>query len=263
MLKEKFSCTRDGLTIRGYIYRKNNQNMPVAILSHGFMGNHKMCKNYAKYFCEKGFAAFIFDFNGGGLGSKSDGKTTDMSVLTEVKDLKAVIDFAASQSYVNKSEITLVGLSQGGFVSGMVAAQLQEKIKRLIMFYPALCIPDDARKGSMILAKFDPENVPETFKCGLMKLGSVFATDVNKLDANNEISGYKGPVLIIHGTNDPIVNVQYSKDAYDAYMAKRKDDEDAKEVSCLYIDGANHGFMGKNKKIWNAAALAKVDEFLK
>lgn len=263
MVIEKFSCNREGLTIRGYVYRENNENMPIAILSHGFMGNHKMCKNYAKYFSKKGFATFIYDFNGGGLGSKSDGKTTDMSVLTEVKDLKAVIDFATSQSYVNKSEVTLIGLSQGGFVSGMVAAQLQEKIKRLIMFYPALCIPDDARKGSMILAKFDPVNVPETFKCGFMKLGSVFATDVNKLNANEEISGYKGPVLIIHGTKDSIVDVQYSKDAYDAYMAKRKDDTNAKEVSCLYIDGANHGFIGKNKKLWNEIALTKVDEFLK
>ena len=87
MIKERFSCTRDGLTIRGYVYRENNKNMPAAILSHGFMGNHKMCKNYAKYFCKKGFAAFIFDFNGGGLGSKSDGKSEKQVVFVRAMPL--------------------------------------------------------------------------------------------------------------------------------------------------------------------------------
>lgn len=262
MIKEEFSCVRDNLTIRGYVYRDENLNKPVVILSHGFMGTHKMCIDYAEYFCKKGYAAFIYDFNGGGIGSKSDGSVSDMTVLTEAEDLKAVINFASAQPYVNKDDITLVGLSQGGFVSAIVAAKLQDKIKRLIMFYPALCIPDDARKGSMIFAKFDPENVPEIVKCGPMKLGRCFVTDVNKLNANDEISGYKGPVLIIHGTKDRIVNIEYSKKAKEAYLEKRKDDPEAKEVRSLYIEGANHGFMGLKKKKWNAAAFSEIDRFL-
>lgn len=32
---------------------------------------------------------------------------------------------------------------KGGFVSSLVAAELKDKIKNLIMLYPALCIPDN------------------------------------------------------------------------------------------------------------------------
>ena len=35
--KTKFSCLRDGLTIRGYEYRPQGEKLPIAIVSHGFM----------------------------------------------------------------------------------------------------------------------------------------------------------------------------------------------------------------------------------
>lgn len=57
------------------------------------------------------------------MKGKSDGNTTDMSVLTEVKDLEAVIEYAESKTYTNSSKILLMGCSQGGFVSVITAAK--------------------------------------------------------------------------------------------------------------------------------------------
>lgn len=57
------------------------------------------------------------------MKGKSDGNTTDMSVLTEVKDLEAVIEYAESKTYTNSSKILLMGCSQGGFVSAITAAK--------------------------------------------------------------------------------------------------------------------------------------------
>lgn len=115
----KFRCKRDGLTIEGLLYfpKGRQENLPLAILSHGFMGNYQTIKKYAIAFTKMGFAALIFDFNGGGIRCHSEGKTEDMSVLTEVEDLKAVIKAASAFSFINKDELTLVGFSQGGFVS--------------------------------------------------------------------------------------------------------------------------------------------------
>ena len=88
-----FSCSREGLTIRGTEYRPIGGNLPAAIVSHGFMANQDTVRHYARHLAEIGYAAYCFDFNGGSvMGSKSTGKTTDMSVLTEVMDLEAVID---------------------------------------------------------------------------------------------------------------------------------------------------------------------------
>lgn len=88
--KTKFSCTRDGLTVRGCEYRPAGENLPIAIVSHGFMANMMTVRHYAELLAEMGYAAFCFDFCGGCvMMGKSDGKTTAMSVLTEVKDLCA------------------------------------------------------------------------------------------------------------------------------------------------------------------------------
>lgn len=40
---------------------------------------------------------------------KSDGKTTEMSVLTETKDLKAVIEYVRNLSYTDSEKILLMG----------------------------------------------------------------------------------------------------------------------------------------------------------
>ena len=146
IFQEEFTCMRGKLTIRGTLYRQDLDNQPIVIISHGFMANRKSVKVYARQFAAWGYAAFTFDFNGGSIVSQSNGKSTDMSVFTEVKDLMAVIRFAREQSFVNPDRLTLMGCSQGGFVSAMTAAQLKGQVTRLILFYPALCIPDDARR---------------------------------------------------------------------------------------------------------------------
>lgn len=110
-----------------------------------------------------------------------------------------------------------MGCSQGGFVSALVAAKNNFPIEKLVLFYPALCIPDDARAGKMMMAKFDPQNVPDTFRCGLMKLGCCYAMDVMQMDAFAEIKNYAGRVCIVHGTKDKIVDVSYAKRAAEAY----------------------------------------------
>ena len=93
MSESGFECSREGLTIRGTEYRPAGSNLPAAIVCHGFMANQSTVRHYARYLAKMGYAACCFDFNGGSvIGGKSDGKTTDMSVLTEVMDLEAVIE---------------------------------------------------------------------------------------------------------------------------------------------------------------------------
>ena len=122
-----------------------------------------------------------------------------MSVLTEVEDLIAVINYVKTLPYVSPAQITLMGCSQGGFVSALTAVKLNNQIEKLILFYPALCIPDDARQGKMKMAKFDPSNIPTQIKCGPMRLGRRYAADVLDMNPFDAISPYDGPVLIIHG----------------------------------------------------------------
>lgn len=261
--KSKFECMRDGLTIRGTQYLpavEEGKKLPPIIVSHGFMANQQTVKSYAKQFAKWGYAAYIFDFCGGCvMGGKSDGKTTDMSVLTEKEDLKAVIEYVKERSYVDASRLVLMGCSQGGFVSALAAAELQEQVAKLLLFYPALCIPDDARRGKMMFAEFDPQNIPELIKCGPMKLGRVYPQDVIGMDPFTEIAGYDGPVLIVHGTADDIVDLSYAQRAWETFRDTRKERE-LSGVAChlCTIEGAKHGFSREADKI----AMQAVREFM-
>ena len=272
IVKTAFSCERDGLTIRGTQYRPaGGNNLPIAIVSHGFMANGQSVAHYAKRLAKWGFAAFCFDFSGGCIKGKSDGKTTDMSVLTEKEDLKAVIAYAQSLDYtqgnpsrfssgqmdsecssghVQKARLVLVGCSQGGFVSALTAAELQDQVSGLILFYPALCIPDDAREGHMIFARFDPQNIPEVVPCGPMKLGKIYPQAVMEMDPFAEIAAYKGPVLLVHGTADKIVDATYARRAHEAYGERR--------CTLQMIEGGTHGF----KKGADNAAMFGMKQFL-
>lgn len=255
--ESRFGCSREGLAIRGTEYRPAGSNLPAAIVSHGFMANQKTVRHYAKHLAKMGYAAYCFDFNGGSVaGSKSDGKTTDMSVLTEVMDLEAVIDHVLQLPYIDGSKgILLMGCSQGGFVSALTAARRKEQVSRLILFYPAFCIPDDARAGKMMFAQFDPCNVPERLNCGPMRLGRRYVTDVLDMDPFVEIIPYPGPVLIVHGTDDNIVHPDYAHRAFEAY-SKRQVPETS--VCMEMIEGGGHGFLKK----YDALAMAKLGRFI-
>ena len=247
ILKESFSCQRGGLTIRGTQYRPaDGHDLPAAIVCHGFMANQGTVRRYARFLAGKGYAAFCFDFCGGCvIGGRSDGATTDMSVLTGISDLEAVMGHVAGLPHVRPGRSLLMGCSQGGFVAALTAARLKSAVSRLILFSPALCIPDDARAGRMMFARFDPTHIPETFRCGPMKLGRRYAADVLDMDPFAEISTYQGPVMIVHGDRDPIVDISYAERANKAYIAKRTA---SAPVKLVIIKGAGHGFSRKADK---------------
>ncbi len=250
IVHEEFTVERDGLTMHGSMFRpKGAGPFPTIVVSHEFMMNRLTTLPHAFMFARLGFAAFCYDFNGGGSISQSDGKTTDMSVLTETKDLKAVIDYVSKQPYTDMDRFQLMGCSQGGFVSALVAAELgADKVKRLILYYPALSIPDDARKGSMLMAKFDPKNVPDKLFCGPIILGKTYPETVMDWDPFPMISKYHGPVLLVGGDKDHVVDYSYFVKAYDAYVAGNKEALAKGEISELpqveleTIRGGEHMF---------------------
>ena len=230
-----FECQRGNLTIRGYAYGEPLPDKQAVIISHGFLANQSTTRDYALTLAEDGFLTVTFDFNGGGIGSKSDGKTVDMTLLTEKEDLLSVV--AAVQAQYHPASISLMGCSQGGFVSALTAKELGKgTVSGLILFYPALCIPDDARKGHMMFYRFDPNNVPDILGHIPMKLGGDYARVVMDMDPFEEIRGYDGPTLLVHGTEDNVVNINYARKAKDCFAV------------CEYheIIGGGHGFSGKH-----------------
>ncbi|MCR4940164.1 MAG: alpha/beta hydrolase [Treponemataceae bacterium] len=251
IIKCPFSCQRERLTIRGHIFRQAaaEGKKPAIILSHGFLGDEAPLSHYAEVMVKIGYTAVTFDFNGGGPKSTSSGNSIDMTVLTEKEDLLAVVKYISSLEDIDSENISLMGFSQGGFVSALAAAQLKDRIKKLILFFPALCIPDHARQGKMMLMTFDPENPPPLICQDPMPVGRNYALTAQKLDPYKEISGFEGETFIIHGTADKAVNVEYSRKARSIY----------KKLVYKEIEGAGHGFTGADDE----AAIRAVTDFCK
>ena len=243
IIEKSFTCDKDGFKIRGMQYLpsdfEQNRKYPIVILSHGFLGNYTHMADFGRDFASIGYVACSFSFCGSSLAGQSrqtasDGKSTDMTITTQVQDLAAVKNFILQQTYADAERLVLLGVSQGGFVSGLAAAADPDMVKKLIMIFPALCIPDDARRGRLAGSSYDPNHVPDVIDCGQTLLGKAFHEDVADRDPYQELAAYKGPVLILHGREDELVADTYSIQAQKRYE---------KGQCCLHqIADMGHGY---------------------
>lgn len=228
-------CENNGNKIYGVAYIPDtDEKVPLVITCHGLGTNHEAGIGYAKHYAEKGIAAYTFDFCGGTKSTdtnKSDGKSTDMSVMTEVSDLEAVLNTALTWDFVDKDRVFFQGGSMGGLVSSIAGLRQQGKIAGLILLYPAFGIYNfihyayssyDSISGTM-------EIVSD------MVIGEAFAKDLWDYDVKEHLAEFTKPVIIIQGTEDDIVLPETAEQAAGLYP----------DCELKMIEGAGHGFGGE------------------
>lgn len=244
VIREKLMLDSDGKQVFGQMYRPEGaEKAPLIIVSHGFNGSYVFGQPYAKELVPLGYAVYCFDFPGGSARSKSEGATTDMSIFSEKADLLRIIAQLSALNYIDSEHITLIGESQGGMVSALVASELKDRIEKLVLVYPALCIKDD-----WIKMYPDVDEGPDTLDFWGLKLGKTYYRDLYDLDVYKAITQYEGPVFIVHGDNDPVVNVSYSILAQKEY----------KNARLVILPGEGHGFSRDGSK----QAIAFIRNFL-
>ena len=237
--------------LRGTLYLPDiskNKKVPLIITSHELGGNATMpwWKNYASHWACEGIAVFAFDFAGGGEKSRSDGNTTNMSVLTEADDLETVFTEAKKWDFVNTSKIILAGGSQGGGVASIVASKNQKELAALILLYPAFYLPDDLHQ------KFpDLSQVPDVHRRnGMINVGRRFVKDMYDYDYFANMPDFKKPVLIVHGDSDKTAPHSYSVKAAGLYP----------NATLYTVKGAGHIFITQE---YQEEFLQQADKFLK
>lgn len=178
----------------------DEEKYPTIILSHGLSLNHTYMMEYAEKLQKHNIAVYIFDFRGGGYDSKSDGKISDMTLLTEVEDLNLVIDIIKKEDFVDTKQVYLGGHSQGGLISTLVA-QNRDDIRALFLFAPAYVIPSDVKE-----TKRRTKNV-----LNLMPehLGEKYINSARNLDIYNVIKDIDTSVYIFQGYKDERVPIDY------------------------------------------------------
>ena len=248
---------RDTNRIYGVMYYNpvTSKKQPAVILSHSSSLTHEAMRGYASAIAKMGYAAYCFDFCGGSDKSKSGGSTDDMTVFTEVEDLRAVVKTVKSLGYVEPSEVYLLGSSQGGLVSALLADECPDDFAGMILFYPAFNIPE-------MVSKFSGFGNWGDFG-GMMSMSEKYINSIKDFDVWSHIGKFSKPVCIIHGTADIIVPISNSEKAVGLYPS----------ATLNKIEGANHGFNAANlgsmgsmmgaSADYDSVVLPIVESFLK
>ena len=204
------------LYARAYIPDVQGQ-VPLVIYSHGLGASVEHDEEVQKTLAKSGVAVFSFEFAGGSSSTypKSEGATTDMSVLTEMQNLRDALQFASSLPFFKADRIYLMGSSQGGFVSALMAQEVSN-LAGVFLLYPAFSLPDDIRST---FPKLD--EAPETFNLLGTKISKKYLVDVYPIDAYEGLSKITAPVHIYHGADDFIVPITASKKAVKALKDAR------------------------------------------
>lgn len=176
--QEESIISSSGEKIYGILYLPKKKNSNTVILCHGFGGTHEDMVPYAEYLAKYGYVTYVFDFRGGSPKSKSEGSTTKMTPLTEKNDLSDVYEYLIKQDYVKTGKVYIIGNSQGGFVSSMYAAENKDKVAGLLLLFPALVIPDNARD-----LYSDKNSIPDTIDFMGMTISKEYYLSIYDMNA--------------------------------------------------------------------------------
>ncbi len=243
--KKEWIVTGNGRQIYGVLYIPEGGTIKGGvILSHGYNGSHEHFDRECSVLAENGYYAYAYDFCGGSANGLSRGlETTEMTLFTEKEDLLAVFDAVSGLEPLQGKEVCLLGGSQGGCVTALAAAELKERAARVVLYYPALMIPDNWRETYKTT-----EEIPEVTDFWGMKLGRIFFTSMHDFSTYDHIGAYQNPVLILHGDRDEIVPMDVAEKAAEILP----------DAKLIVLEGEGHGFTAEGTE----KALKCILDFL-
>ena len=195
----------------------------LVVLGHGVTGNkdRPLLIAIANGLEEKGWPCIRFSFSGNG---DSEGRFEQSKITKEVADLKTVLGTVPQEK-----RIAYIGHSMGAAV-GVIAAASSLDIQALVSLAGMTYTADFVKRefGDVVPGEgnmWDEEGCP---------LSQEYVDDLNGIgDTLGLGSQVRQPWLFVHGTEDDVVPI---KDSLDAFSAARCEKE------LLEIPGAGHAF---------------------
>lgn len=186
----------DGFMLEGWTI-VSNPTQPWIILCHGLGTNRANVLEIAARLAKQGFNLFLFDFRGHG---GSDGRTTSFG-WQEQRDLEGALAFLGQQPDIPAKPYGIYGISLGGSVALMVAAQ-DERIGAVVVDSPYDNLEDTLGHHLKLLYPVLPRVpflwfVTVTYR---LRFG-VWPRRVSPREAVSVLS--PRPLLLIQGEQDP------------------------------------------------------------
>ncbi len=224
--------TNDGLTLWGMLHLPDGPGPhPSVVFLHGFTGQRYepgwIYVRVARVLAAASIAVFRFDCR---FSGESDGEFSDMTISTEISDAMRAADLMAVRHDMDPGRMGLLGFSMGGTVAAETAARRND-IRSLCLWSPVsdpvYQFGDRAR-----------EMTGDTLDLGPVVLGRGFVDDLPNHSPVEATRRWGGPLRVIHGTADPVVDVSSGR----AYL----DGPGRREI--VEVEGAEHGWFGADKQ---------------
>lgn len=181
----------DGLQIVGW-YAPSDSGK-IVLLLHGHSGNRDQLLEHAQYIVEAGYGALLIDFRNHG---ESDGRITSMG-YHETKDARAAYRFLQARD--NVEQIVIWGHSMGG----AVASRLMSEVHAAGLFIEATF----ADFPSLVRFGAEQRGVPARPISDVLVYiyGLLSQSDFNEFRPIEYLVGIETPVLLFHGSDDPVI----------------------------------------------------------
>ena len=229
---KEFYITDDGIRLHakldmpeGY---KDGDKCPLAIVIHGLTGHMEETHIIAaaKTFRDLGIATLRVEMYGHG---NSDGRFCDHTLFKWLGNVMAVMRYARTLDFV--TDMYICGHSQGGLTAMLTAGMYPDIFRAGIFLSPASMVPGLAREGKLFKLSFDPCSIPdELYVSDTEAVTSDYVRAAQLIEMDSAISRFTKPALIVHGTEDEAIPVEYSEQLADKY----------KNARLVIIEGDDH-----------------------
>ncbi|WP_234978420.1 alpha/beta hydrolase [Bacillus tuaregi] len=214
---------------------EEGERYPLIIICHGFIGSKvgvdRLFVKAAQEFNKEQSIVLRFDLAGCGESSGEYGKT---GLHDFIDQLATVIEFASKNiMQIDRNQITLLGHSLGG-ATAVLTAVMDKRIKRLVLWSAAALPYKDIRRivGKEKVRLLKHESEIDYLGYSLTK---PFFDSLVGYEPLQTAVQYTGNVLIVHGTGDEDLPVQYAKEYARAFSQRQMG-----RVTSYEIAGANH-----------------------
>ncbi|ANS73186.1 permease [Paenibacillus yonginensis] len=210
--------------------------VPLALICHGFVGSRigvdRLFVTTARELADAGYLVIRFDYLGCGESTGSYGREGLASMVAQTK---AVLDYGISCGDVDPTQVTLIGHSLGGAVAVATAAS-DRRVKNLVLWSSVGYPFSDIVKITGRQLYDDSVKYGHADFLGY-ELTPVFFESLAAYQPFQEINKFQGNVLVVHGTSDDVIPVDYAF-LYQKVLWTRQEGRCDKEI----IFQANHTY---------------------
>ncbi|WP_080832846.1 alpha/beta hydrolase [Cohnella massiliensis] len=214
-MERPFTIRHDRLNLAATIHypnpdaKREGRKLPLIIINHGFVGSRigvdRLFVLAARQFAEQGNLVIRFDFAGCG---ESDGVYGEHGLDSMIEQTRTVLNYGLSLDIVDPLRVTLLGHSLGGAVALLTAVR-EKRVKSLVL-WSAVGYPfNDITR--IVGRKIYEEAVTRGSADYLgYTLKPDFFDALMKHQPFQETQKFTGDVLLVHGTGDDVIPVDYT-----------------------------------------------------